>query len=341
MSGNRPKLSIIIPFFNEESFLLECVQALLLQGLAGFEVVLVDDGSEDASAEIALSVVGENKNMKLVTQENLGLGAARNAGVSAASGDFICFLDADDSLNLECLLNRVVPFAEDAGLDLALFDTAPFGSNQTPSSLLERMEHYYKRDPRALVGAPGKTELLDSLITLSSLKVSACLYLVRASFLKASGHLFRAGALMEDNAFTFKLLSSAKHVGHSGVSAHRRLVRPDSISQASSSRRILLGYLLALADVNFFLLTSGGPQKHWQRVYLRRLILAVVSRLKSTSSSDLEWCLASLRSSSAPVGAVRSLGKRAHGIVWSFARNTLFWRLLVFSQAFWEGRGKN
>jgi glycosyltransferase involved in cell wall biosynthesis len=91
-----PSVSVIVPIYNKEEFLRQCVDSLLAQALTDFEIVLVDDGSVDSSGSIADSYAAAHKNVLVVHRENGGLGPARNSGIEVASGKYIGFVDADD-----------------------------------------------------------------------------------------------------------------------------------------------------------------------------------------------------------------------------------------------------
>ena len=86
-----PLVSVIVPAYNAERYLAEALESIFAQGHAALEVIVVDDGSTDDTGTIAASL-----GVQLVRQTNRGAGAARNAGVAVARGDFLAFLDADD-----------------------------------------------------------------------------------------------------------------------------------------------------------------------------------------------------------------------------------------------------
>ncbi len=92
-----PSVSIIIPFYNGASFLRDCLDSVLAQTMTDWEAILVNDGSKDESQSIAESYVSKDPRFKLlVFEKNKGLSAARNGGLSKATGEFIAFLDSDD-----------------------------------------------------------------------------------------------------------------------------------------------------------------------------------------------------------------------------------------------------
>ncbi len=93
-------LSFIVPVYNAASYLLECLQSLENQDLdaGAYEIICVDDGSWDESPELLRSFAAEHNNVVVIRQENSGVAAARNAGLQAAKGEYIWFIDADDFL---------------------------------------------------------------------------------------------------------------------------------------------------------------------------------------------------------------------------------------------------
>lgn len=92
------KVSTIIPVFNSEKYLEECVNSVLNQTIGNIECILVDDGSTDSSAKICDSFAEKDNRVKVVHQKNSRIGAARNKGIDIAQGEFITFLDSDDTL---------------------------------------------------------------------------------------------------------------------------------------------------------------------------------------------------------------------------------------------------
>ena len=97
------RYSIIIPFFNAEKWLRQSIESVLGQTLEDWECLCVDDGSEDASGSIVMEYHRQDSRISLVPQRHQGVGAARNSGMDRASGDYLLFLDADDTLKSDAL----------------------------------------------------------------------------------------------------------------------------------------------------------------------------------------------------------------------------------------------
>ncbi len=123
-----PRVSVIIPVFNAETYLRECLDSLLSQSLRDFEVLCVDDGSTDGSMEILMEYSESDSRLAVIEQRNAGAGVARNTGMAAANGEYLSFLDADDFFEptmLEDAYRQCVADAADVGLYRArYYDTA-------------------------------------------------------------------------------------------------------------------------------------------------------------------------------------------------------------------------
>ena len=110
--------SIIIPLYNKAPYVPKAIESVLAQTFNDFELIIVDDGSKDNSAEIAAQVIEGHTNCHLIRQNNAGVSAARNNGVAASKGDCLCFLDADDWWDCRFLeeMSKLIEELPDAGI---------------------------------------------------------------------------------------------------------------------------------------------------------------------------------------------------------------------------------
>ncbi|WP_308991946.1 glycosyltransferase [Mariniflexile litorale] len=117
------KLSIIVPVYNVEKYIERCIRSISKQDLPSqaYEIIIVNDGSTDDSLNIINNVSKEYTNIIVHTQENTGLGGARNKGITLAKGTYIWFIDSDDFIAENCL-NELVNFIETKSLDVLSFD---------------------------------------------------------------------------------------------------------------------------------------------------------------------------------------------------------------------------
>lgn len=103
----NPKVSVIIPVYNVEYYLCQCIDSVLKQSLADIEIILVNDGSTDGSGEICNNYAKIDKRVRVFYQQNAGVSVARNLGIQKALGDWICFVDGDDILASDSVLKTV------------------------------------------------------------------------------------------------------------------------------------------------------------------------------------------------------------------------------------------
>ena len=96
-------VSIIIPVYQGKSYLKRCIDSVLAQSCQEYEIILVDDGSTDGSAEICDEYAEKQKTITVIHKENGGLSSARNAGLEIASGEYVMFIDADDVVHSKML----------------------------------------------------------------------------------------------------------------------------------------------------------------------------------------------------------------------------------------------
>ena len=121
-------ISVIVPVFNAERYIDDCVKSVLNQTFTNWELVLVDDGSKDKSGEICNNYAKEIDRITVIHQQNSGPGAARKEGVTQAKGKYISFLDADDTLP-ENALTEMFEAAEKNNLDIVVTSTRQIEQN--------------------------------------------------------------------------------------------------------------------------------------------------------------------------------------------------------------------
>lgn len=111
LANSNNLISIVIPVYNAENTLLNCIKSILTQDYTNIELILVNDGSVDTSGKICDEAVSLDKRVRVVHQENHGVSAARNAGVEKATGDFLMFVDSDDQM-LPGMIQRMYSYSD-------------------------------------------------------------------------------------------------------------------------------------------------------------------------------------------------------------------------------------
>ena len=117
-----PKYSLIVPVYNVQKYIEKCISSILDQDYANYEIIIVDDGSTDKSAEIIDRIANLNRD-KIVSihQENKGLGGARNTGLEKATGKYVWFIDSDDTI-APYSLKHLDEFIQKQEVDILVFD---------------------------------------------------------------------------------------------------------------------------------------------------------------------------------------------------------------------------
>ena len=117
--AEKVKVSVVVPVYNAEKYLKRCLDSLRKQTLKDIEIICVNDGSTDGSAAILAEYAAHDKRIKVITQENQYIGAARNRGIEAARGEYIGFVDSDDWVSLnyfEDLYNAAMKYNTDVAI---------------------------------------------------------------------------------------------------------------------------------------------------------------------------------------------------------------------------------
>ncbi len=128
-----PKVSVIVPVFNHQDFLRQCIDSVLAQSCYEWELLLVDDGSTDSSLSICREAAQSDQRIKVLPIPHSGVSAARNKGIDVARGEFLAFLDADDVLH-PSMLSILLQACESQGADISAATISRFRENDSPSS---------------------------------------------------------------------------------------------------------------------------------------------------------------------------------------------------------------
>ncbi|GAA3738663.1 CDP-glycerol glycerophosphotransferase [Spinactinospora alkalitolerans] len=249
-------LSVIVPIYNVERYLEECLRSLSGQTLTDLEVVMVDDGSPDNSAAIAKRFAADDPRFTLVQQPNAGLGAARNTGIRNASGEFLTFVDSDDVIP-PYAFGYMVNSLRDSGSDFATGNVHrldELGTRQSP------MHRRIFRTPASRTHITQRDTLL--IDRLSTNKVW------RRTFWDAHGLWFPEGVLYEDESVVIPLhfLATAVDVLSAPVYLWRERPSDDkSITQDRLSVKALEDRFRAVTAVSDFIVERGTPldKRRW------------------------------------------------------------------------------
>lgn len=213
-----PKTSVIVPVYNVREYLSGCVDSVLHQTDGDLELLLVDDGSTDGSGVLCDELADTDVRIKVIHQENAGLGGARNTGLEAASGDWLLFVDSDDTIE-PFTLERLLPAAEQAGAALVVFGFRSV--NEQGMALQSFRESLPKEREFSLA------ECRELLLAAPS----ACNKLYRRELFLKTGVRFPAKVWYEDIRTVLKLYPAAEKMLYVDDICYNYLMRAGSITK--------------------------------------------------------------------------------------------------------------
>jgi CDP-glycerol glycerophosphotransferase len=229
-------LSVVLPVYNVEAYLRDCLDSLARQTHRDLEVVMVNDGSTDRSAEIAAEMVDRDDRFRLVHQENNGLGHARNTGARLATGDFITFVDSDDIVpHYAC--RTVIRTLEETGSDFLSGNEYRIDSRGAhPAPMLESNFAV----TRLRTNVAKRPALLRDLLPHNKI--------YRKAFWDAAGLEFPEGILFEDGPVSVRAHALAKSVDIVSTPIYYWRLRDDasrSLSQLVDDERFFVDRIFA------------------------------------------------------------------------------------------------
>ena len=219
------KTSVIVPVYNVELYLEECLESIRNQTQKEIEIIAIDDGSTDNSLAILRRIQQDEPRLRVIIQRNHGLGYARNVGIANAAGKYIYFIDADDCLNDPYALEQCYRRAEKDKLDVVLFDAEVFGDDEFAVK-----NSYDRKGILPENAVMSGMELIHKVYAGGSFVVSACLLYTSVGFLKERDIRFPVNVLYEDTSFYCQLMSEAERVMYLPCCYYRRRFRKGSIT---------------------------------------------------------------------------------------------------------------
>ena len=250
------KVSVIVPVYNMEKYLQQCLDSLLVQTLEDIEIICVNDGSTDSSAEILACYVAKDERIKVINKPNGGLSSARNAGIRKAIGEYIGFVDSDDYIAPD-FYEKLYQTAKRAHANIVATNIIKFNSEKQWSFLtfekfksMDRLDKKYR-----LFNLPFFCYVWNKIYNREKL-LNANLW-------------FREGELWEDMYFIHKALYYMGRVAVMSDSAYYYRVRADSIIGSNDDNKI-----------------------YWHQLQNRRALIFLQSRgvqLKQSQLDQYRW----------------------------------------------------
>lgn len=204
----HPAVSIIIPVFNVEQYLGQCLDSILNQSVRDIEVICINDGSMDGSLELVKRYAQADDRITVVDQINAGQSAARNVGISLARGEYLYFMDSDDYL-VPGTFEKLLTTAREQRTDILYFGAESFFEDPSLKQEFSNYVNFYRRRPAFTEPVSGDVLLLDQLNNWL-FRCSIPLQFIRREFLLQTGLRLREGIIHEDELFSCLLAAKAQ-----------------------------------------------------------------------------------------------------------------------------------
>ena len=259
MSNNL--ISVIVPVYNVEKYLRECLDSILNQTHKNLEVICIDDGSKDDSLSILNEYAAKDSRVIVIPQKNAGAGAARNRGIAEAKGDYLSFLDSDDFFEKD-MLERAYTKIEKTDADFVLYDSKE-----------------YLMDANKFIVGPisvNKELLPMNMEVFTYQDIKGCIFrsmigwawdkLFKADFVRENNLHFLEQHNSEDLYFTYSALIKARKIAVvPKVLAYRRIRPGESLSASRTNHWD--DYYTALIELRK-VLVEAGVYEELERSYI-------------------------------------------------------------------------
>ncbi|WP_336271756.1 glycosyltransferase family 2 protein [Lactococcus lactis] len=219
------KVSVIVPVYNVEEYIRECIKSIQVQTYSNLEIIVVNDGTKDKSIEIIKDLIEMDSRIRVISQPNQGLSAARNTGIENATGKYVAMIDSDDKIKPDFIKH--------------LFDVA---DSQNADIVRGSFRDFEGNIPRGWIADfttnsnSGLNVLNKFLDNNTSFVVWSSLY--STHFLNTHNLRFTPGILLEDGDFTTRAYLQANRVVTTDYTDYQYRIRPGSILTSNNAARM-------------------------------------------------------------------------------------------------------
>lgn len=201
-----PLVSVIVPVYNVEKYLNDCIEGIINQTYKNIEIILIDDGSQDASGSMCDYFCSVDNRINVIHQTNMGLSAARNAGIMKANGEYLCFVDSDDMVRRELVEHLIKPIIVNL-VDFSCCGSIRCEECDTAQSIIGAKEQYSDINMKVL----SSEQAMNELIKERTLPVTAWGKLYSRELFKDI--MFPVGKYNEDAFTTYRIINASRTIG--------------------------------------------------------------------------------------------------------------------------------
>lgn len=222
----NPKISIIVPVFNVESFIQTCIKSILNQTFNDFELILVNDGSSDTSGNICDEYSRKDERIIVIHKENGGQSSARNRGIDVANGDYIGFVDSDDWIDRD-MYKILYSNAIETGTDISTCNITQYDKDNS--------KHFYCSETTDLLF--NRDYAMYELYLNERLTFSPCNKIYNRELFQ--GIRFKEGFILEDMDFAYRIIHQSNKIYYTGQALYNYRYNPKSTMRKTFSKKRL------------------------------------------------------------------------------------------------------
>lgn len=197
------RFSFVVPVYNVEEYLEQCVNSILDQDYPNYEIILIDDGSTDSSGVLCDKLAASDEKVRVIHQENGGASKARNTGIRYAQGEYILFVDSDDYIAPGILTKIDETISHNKSVDVLFLEAVKFW----PDGREEPMGDGYVAER---ICGRTKDEVLEFLTVMPKFPGSGCTKAIRKALLMENSLFFEEGKTSEDIDWSYRLFGAAE-----------------------------------------------------------------------------------------------------------------------------------
>ncbi len=228
---NDIMFSVIVPVYNVEGYLKECVDSILNQSYCDYEVILVDDGSTDRSGVICDEYAQCSDKIKVIHKENGGLSSARNAGIDAAKGNYVLFIDSDDFYCDEQCFYKFAQIISEEKPDFLMYKHGKYFGDDSV------IDFYGDYDIENI--KEDKAAIFQYMVKEHKQLACACNKIVRRALLLEEELYFELGTIGEDICWTVELFEAANKISYINIMPYMyRQSRGGSITSVVTKKKL-------------------------------------------------------------------------------------------------------
>ena len=238
------KISVIIPIYNSKDYLEDCLNSILSQTLKEIEIICINDGSTDNSLEIIQHIVDKDYRVKIINQTNKGPSEVRNIGIKYARGEYIFFMDSDDYLDKNSLLELYYT-AKQNNLDILYFEAEQFNNSKNLNN--QNIESSKKQNN-------NKKKIYKGIYLFIKMEkkkynISPCLQIIKKEFYEKNKFKFYPGILFEGRLFFITSILQAERTSYINKAFYKMRIHSNSMTKNKLNIIELYSYLIIYCEI--------------------------------------------------------------------------------------------